>query len=163
MLDLAGVECSSDICARFTFCKIWSISSSCKNVDLPVGYKLNVYANLFVEEPLILNSKLGSYICDSLVDCCVAWGDKYDVIHVDNEDDFSSIENAVVHTGLLEYYLFYYLGEVLLPNPRYLPLPIEVLEELEDVHVPASALGFNTFGSLHIHVKFDVGLREDQD
>ena len=48
-------------------------------------------------------------------------------------------------------------------HPRYLPLPIEVLEELEDVRRTDSALGFDTLGNLHVHIKLDVGTRKGQD
>ena len=41
-------------------------------------------------------------------------------------------------------------------------MPIEVLEDIADVCCPASALGFDTLWNLHVHVKFDVGLRKGQ-
>ena len=42
-------------------------------------------------------------------------------------------------------------------------MPIEVLEELEDVGCTASDLGFHTLGNIHVHVNLDVGLRKGQD
>ena len=72
-----------------------------RNLNISVGEGLNVDANVFVKGILILNVKLGSNLRDCLVDCCVAWGGKGAVVHVDNGDYFASIEYAVVHTGLL--------------------------------------------------------------
>ena len=52
---------------------------------------------------------------------------------------------------------------MLVPHLRYLPLLIEVLEELESVRLPDFSLGFITLGNLHVHNELDVGLRKVQD
>ena len=91
-------------------------------IDIPVGKELNVDAYIAVKDTLIFNIKLESDLCYRLVNFCVAWGGKYAVLHVDDEDEFASIEHAVFHPGLLQSYLFYYLGEVLVTHHRPLPL-----------------------------------------
>ena len=45
---------------------------------------------------------------------------------------------------------------MLIPHPKSLSLPIEVIEELEDVRHPDSNLGFYTLGNIHVHVELDV-------
>ena len=70
-----------------------------RKLDLPVGEGLNVDADVGIDGPFILNVKLGSYFCDHLVGCCIAWGVKDAVIHVDCEYFFASIEDAVIHPG----------------------------------------------------------------
>ena len=51
---------------------------------------------------------------------------------------------------------------MLVPHHRYLPPPIEVLEDLEDVSFTASTLDFDTLGNIHVHVELDIGLRKGQ-
>ena len=48
-------------------------------------------------------------------------------------------------------------------HPRSLHLSIEVLEELEDAHHPASVFGFDNLRNLHIYAKLNVDLRKFQD
>ena len=52
---------------------------------------------------------------------------------------------------------------MLVIHPISLLLPIQILEEIEDVRCPVSTLDFDTLGNLHVHVKLDVGLRKVQD
>ena len=42
-------------------------------------------------------------------------------------------------------------------------MPIEVIEELDDVCHPDSDLGLDTLGDIHVHVELDVGLSKVQD
>ena len=131
-----------------------------RKLDLYMGEVLNVDSDIIVEGPLIFNVKIGSYLCDFLVDWCITWGGKYSVVHVDNVDKISSIEQKFVHPGLLESYLFYSIGEVLVTHPRHLPIPLEFLDELEDVQCPDYVLGFDNLSNLNVHVKLNVGLRK---
>ena len=57
----------------------------------PFREGINVYTDVVVEGPLILNVKLVSDLCDILVDCCVTWGGKDSLVQVDKQDDFASI------------------------------------------------------------------------
>ena len=74
--------------------------------EIPIGEGIHVDVNVVVKVPLALNSKLGCYLHNFLVNFCVAWGGKDSVIHVDNEDDFVLVEHAVFHTLLSEPDLF---------------------------------------------------------
>ena len=40
--------------------------------------------------------------------------------------------------------------------PRFLPLPLEVLGDIEYALRPASSLGFDNWGDLHLHIKLDM-------
>ena len=64
---------------------------------------------------------------------------------------------------MLESYLFYSLGEVLVTYPVSLPLPIDVLEELEDMHNLDSTLGLDILENVHEHVELYVGMRKFQE
>ena len=131
-----------------------------QKIDLPFREGLNVDFDVVAKGPLIFNVNIGSNIPDHLADLCVTWGGKHFSVHVDNEDDFMSIEHTVVHPGLSESYFLSFLGEVLVPHPRLLPQTIEVLEETEDIRRPASFIGCNALGNLCVHVKLYVGLRK---
>ena len=72
-----------------------------QKIYLPVYEGFNVNEYVVAEGPLIFNVKLFSYIRDFLVNCCVAWGGKDAVVYIDNEDEFVSIEHAVIHPGIL--------------------------------------------------------------
>ena len=52
---------------------------------------------------------------------------------------------------------------MLVTKPRYLPLTIDVLDDIEYVHFPASGLGFDKLVNLPVHVELDFGLRKGQD
>ena len=75
-----------------------------QKLDIPVGQGLNVDSDVVTEGPLIFNVKLGSDLCDYLVDCCVSWGIKDPVVQIDNNYDFALIEHVVVQPGLSESY-----------------------------------------------------------
>ena len=111
---------------------------------------------------MIFNVKIGSYLCDHLVNFCVAWGGKNAVVHKDDDDYFVLIDHSVVHPGLPKSYLLYSLGDALVLHPILLLIPIEILDNLEDVCCPDSALGFDTLGNLHVHVELNVGLKKGQ-
>ena len=92
---------------QYSSCKVYALHDfvyqvRLQNIDLNVGEGLNSDDNLVVENPLILNTKLESYLCNCLVDWCIDWGGKYDIFHVDDEDDFMLVEHSVVHPGLYE-------------------------------------------------------------
>ena len=72
--------------------------------DLHIGDGINVEYDVVVKGNLVFNVKLGSDLCNCLVDFCVAWGVKDSVVHVDDTDEFLSIEHAFLHPGISESY-----------------------------------------------------------
>ena len=71
-----------------------------KKLDIIVGEGINVDFGVVVKGPLIFNVRIGSNLCDRRVNLYVAWGGKYSVVHIYIEDDFASIEHAVIYAGL---------------------------------------------------------------
>ena len=133
-----------------------------RKIDIYVGEGINVDAYGVFEVSLIFNIKLGSNLCDILVDCCVGWEEKNAIVHVDNENGVASIEHKVVQPELSKSYFFLSIGEGLIPHSSYFPLPIYNFEYIEDMCCPASTLCFDTLGNIHVDVELDVIMIKSQ-
>ena len=69
----------------------FDLSVEVKKVYLNSGEGITIDSNVVIEGILIFNVKLESYFSDLLVDCCVDWGGKYAIVHLENEYDFSLV------------------------------------------------------------------------